>query len=81
MWINYQIGRKNMTGKLQKCTNSNFFLSIVGAAFDSGHGLFFANIKWFIVILQQTNKKCEYRKISRLQQAFLFSIASVKRHI
>ena len=71
MWINYQIGRKNMTGKLQKCISSNFFLSIVSTAFDLAHEPFRANIKWFIVFVQQTIEKCEYRK-NILQQPTVF---------
>lgn len=43
----FQIGRKNMTGKLQKLRNANFFLSIVSTAFDASHINFQCSIKRF----------------------------------
>jgi hypothetical protein len=62
MWINSQIGRKNMTGKLQKRINSNFFLTLISTAFDAPHVLFQADKKRFTVPVHHRARKCEYPK-------------------
>jgi hypothetical protein len=71
MWINSQIGGKNMTGKLQKRIGFQFFLSIISAAFDVCHEFFRSRKKWFIAIVQQRKEKCEYHKNTSLP-ALLF---------
>jgi hypothetical protein len=62
MWIISQIGGKNMTGKLQKRTGFKFFLILISAAFDAGHIIFEASIKWFTRVALVEEWRCEYRK-------------------
>jgi hypothetical protein len=62
VWINSQIGGKNMTGKLQTHIPQQFFLSLIRPVFDEHHSFFKQYLKWFTGNNLQRKETCEYHK-------------------
>lgn len=82
MWINAQIGGKNMTGRLQNHCGFNFFLSVVSAAFHAIHVDFLLDVKWFILVGASTLGWCEYHeRRAACSQVFVWYFTPTERHL
>ncbi|HEV7332171.1 MAG TPA: hypothetical protein VGN63_14135 [Flavisolibacter sp.] len=74
----FQIGRKNMTGKLQKHRNANFFLSIVSTAFDARHINFQCSTKRFNKVTADQESDVNILKNTASCNAFRRQVSSLK---
>ena len=74
----FQIGRKNMTGKLQKLRNANFFLCIISTAFDAGHINFQRSTKAFNPAAEILSNDVNILKNTASCNAFFRHVSFVK---